>query len=150
MAHNHTPTPLKVFETLHQLLHLFRREVRQKIEHSESNLTFGEFRVLSFIGQHPDCTPSTLVEFSRTDKAQIARTISGLENLGLVERRQCDKDRRKHRLNLTKEGYKIHQELGRYRTESATRLLQHCDEQELEELLELLCTACASAQDSIP
>jgi len=124
--------------------------VRQKIEHSESKLTFGEFRVLSFIGRYPDCTPSTLVEFSRTDKAQIARTISELQNLGLIERRQCETDRRKHRLNLSQKGHKMYQELGGYRKEIATRLLQHCNEQELEDLLELLHTACASAQESIP
>src|SRR5690625_1754194 len=50
-------TPLKVFETLHQLLHLFRREIRQNLEQSDSDLTFGELRVLAFIGRTLNAPP---------------------------------------------------------------------------------------------
>lgn len=143
------PTSLKVFETLHQLLHLFRREMRRMLEQSDSELTFGELRILSLIGRHPQCTPSTLVEYSRTDKAQIARTISGLHKLGLVKRSQCKEDRRMHRLSLSAQGHKIYQALNDDRAQIAARLLQYCDEQQLIELLDLLQTASASAKDSI-
>lgn len=143
-------TSLKVFETLHQLLHLFRREMRQKLEQSNSELTFGELRILSLIGRYPQCTPSTLVEHSRTDKAQIARTISGLHKLGLIKRRQSETDRRMHLLSLSAQGNKIYQALNNDRAQIAARLLQHCDERQLAELLNLLQTACISAEDSIP
>lgn len=123
--------------------------MRRKLEQSDSELTFGELRILSLIGRHPQCTPSTLVEYSRTDKAQIARTISGLHKLGLVKRRQCVEDRRMHRLSLSTQGDKIYQALNDDRAQIAARLLQYCDEQQLTELLDLLQTASSSAKDSI-
>jgi len=143
-------TPLKVFETLHQLLHLFRREIRQNLEQSDSDLTFGELRVLAFIGRTPQCTPSTLVEFSRTDKAQIARTISKLHKKGLIERRQCETDRRRQRLSLSPAGDVIFQKLNKDRATIAAKLLQHCDEPLLDDLLKQLQKARSSAEDAIP
>src|SRR5690625_2525710 len=75
-------TPLKVFETLHQLLHLFRREIRQNLEQSDSDLTFGELRVLAFIGRTPQCTPGPWVDCSAPTKAQLPGSSSNLKKEG--------------------------------------------------------------------
>src|SRR5699024_12879939 len=99
--------------------------MRRMLEQSDSELTFGELRILSLIGRHPQCTPSTLVEYSRTDKAQSARTISGLHKLGLAKRRHGVEERPRHRLSPSTQGATIEQAVKAERAAIAARWRQH-------------------------
>lgn len=136
-------TALQIFDTLHELLHLFRREIRHDLESTNEELTFGELRILVYIGRAPDCTQKSLVEHSRTDKAQIARTIAQLENKGLITRSRKPQDRRVHLLHLSPTGADIFARLNARRAAVARRLLAQYPAPLQQQLLQLLLQARA-------
>lgn len=143
-----TDTSLHIFDTLHDLLHLFRCEIRQDLEANQEVLTFGELRVLVFIGRTPNCTQKTLVAHSRTDKAQIARTLAQLKNKGLITRSRKPEDRRVHLLHLSDEGQVIFARLNQRRASIARRLLADYPAEQQTLLLQLLQQARQQAYDS--
>jgi DNA-binding MarR family transcriptional regulator len=74
---------------------------------SRYNLTVPRFFVLKHIGENPGITMTKLSTLMLSDKSNITRLITGLEDEGLVERRRTDNDRRKICLHLTSAGESI-------------------------------------------
>ncbi len=136
----------EIFDTLHDMLHIFRAHMRQSLESSDSGLTFGELRVLIYVGQHPDCKQKTLVQYSRTDKAQMARTIARLNDRGWLVQTQSAHDRRVRQLHLSAQGQELFKEFSKQRALLATRLLKDCPQPMQSQLLELLVLARESAR----
>ena len=141
-----SPLPAEIFDSLHELLRIFRARMRQSLETFEPDLTFGELRVLMHVGQHPDCTQKALVEHSRADKAQMARTITQLQAKGWLTRSESVEDRRVRRLLLTKQGQALFSRLGERRATLAAELLQGCPAPMQEHLLDLLTQALEGAK----
>ena len=90
-----------VFDALHELLRIFRARMRQGLESAGPELSFGELRVLMYVGRHPGCAQKALVEHSRADKAQMARTLARLQDKGWLTRSESADDRRVRHLRLS-------------------------------------------------
>jgi DNA-binding MarR family transcriptional regulator len=99
-----TPSPVEVFDGLHDLLHLFRTRTLDYVELSHPELTLNEMRVLMYTGRNAGITQKELVERSHTDKAQMTRILASLEDRDLLERRPSDSDRRVRCLRLSEKG----------------------------------------------
>ena len=97
-----TPS-LDVFEELHELMHLFRDRMMAASQ-TVSDLTFNEMRVLMRTGRHPGLTQKDLVAHSHTDKAQMARTLSQLQDKGWLARTASEQDKRVRCLQLSAKG----------------------------------------------
>jgi len=119
-------TSVEIFDALHELLHIFRARMRQRLETACPDLSFGELRVLMHVGQHPGCTQKTLVEHSHIDKAQMARTLAQLEDKGWLVRAESASDRRMRELRLSQRGQRLFKRLGAQRATLAAELLKDC------------------------
>jgi DNA-binding MarR family transcriptional regulator len=69
------------------------------------------WRVLMGLSIAPDATQRELVEFSRTEQAQLSRVMREMETRGLIQSTANPKDRREKLFCLTELGYVKHQTL---------------------------------------
>lgn len=137
---------MEIFDALHELLRIFRAHVRRDLESVHPELTFGELRVMMYVGQHPDCAQKTLVEHSHTDKAQMARTLAQLQDKGWLTRSASPDDRRVRRLRLSAQGERLFRQIGARRAALAAELLKSCPAPAQQQLLALLTQARDSAR----
>ena len=141
-----TPS-LDVFEELHELMHLFRDRMMAASQ-TVSDLTFNEMRVLMRTGRHPGLTQKDLVAHSHTDKAQMARTLSQLQDKGWLARTASEQDKRVRCLQLSAKGQALFEALERQREAVAQALLRDMPPEAQQQLLALLAQARASVQAS--
>ena len=141
-----TPS-LDVFEELHELMHLFRDRMMAASQ-TVSDLTFNEMRVLMRTGRHPGLTQKDLVAHSHTDKAQMARTLSQLQDKGWLERTASEQDKRVRCLQLSAKGQALFKALEQQREAVAQALLRDMPPEAQQQLLALLAQARASVQAS--
>lgn len=139
------PLSVEIFDALHELLRIFRARMRRSLESMSPDLSFGELRVLMHVGQHPGCTQKALVENSRIDKAQMARTLAQLEDKGWLTRSESAEDRRVRQLGLSVQGQRLFRQLDARRAALAAELLKDCPAPMQAKLLELLTRARDSA-----
>ena len=135
-----------VFELLHDLMHLFRARLLQSLQELDAELTFNEFRILMHTGRHPGITQKELVEHSHTDKAQMARTLSQLQDKGLLDRSASEADKRVRCLQLSAQGLALFTQLRSKREEIAAQLLGNFPPEQQVQLRALLLQALHSAQ----
>ena len=113
-----------VFEVLHDLMHQFRARLLQSLERIQPGLTFNEFRILMHAGRHPGITQKELVEHSHTDKAQMARMLTQLQDKGWLERSASEADKRVRCLQLSAQGQQLFAQLKNQREQIAAELLR--------------------------
>ena len=135
-----------VFEVLHDLLHLFRARLLQSLERIQPGLTFNEFRILMHAGRHPGITQKELVEHSHTDKAQMARMLTQLQDKGWLERSASEADKRVRCLQLSAQGLQLFSQLKNQREQIAAELLRDFPVEQQTQLRELLKLAVNSAR----
>lgn len=70
-----------------------------------ADLKPGRFALMALIAQNPGVTPTALSRISGRDKSSITPSLRGLEQRGLVVRRQAAGDRRSWTLALTDAGH---------------------------------------------
>lgn len=136
----------EIFDVLHELLRVFRTRMRQSLESVDPDLTFGELRVLMYVGHHPGCAQRELVEHSHADKAQMARLITQLQDRGSLTRSESAEDRRVRCLRLSGQGQHLFDRLSARRAALAAELLRDCPPAMQQQLLELLALARDSAR----
>ena len=136
----------EVFEVLHDLLHLFRARLLQSLERIQPGLTFNEFRILMHAGRHPGITQKELVEHSHTDKAQMARMLTQLQDKGWLERSASEADKRVRCLQLSAQGQQLFAQLKNQREQIAAELLGDFPANQQKQLRELLTLALNSAR----
>ena len=135
-----------VFEVLHDLLHLFRARLLQSLERIQPGLTFNEFRILMHAGRHPGITQKELVEHSHTDKAQMARMLTQLQDKGWLERSASEADKRVRCLQLSAQGQQLFAQLKNQREQIAAELLRDFPVEQQTQLHALLQLALQGAQ----
>ena len=135
-----------VFEVLHDLMHLFRARLLQSLERIQPGLTFNEFRILMHAGRHPGITQKELVEHSHTDKAQMARMLTQLQDKGWLERSASEADKRVRCLQLSAQGQQLFAQLKNQREQIAAELLGDFPADQQKQLRELLKLALNSAR----
>ena len=91
-----------------------------------------------FFARHPGATLSALAEHSGRDKAQLARLVKRLLEIGLIERAPEAEDRRSQPLQLTPGGTAIQRELQRQHRRLAAEAVGVLSAAERDELLRLL------------
>ncbi|MEG0936996.1 MAG: MarR family transcriptional regulator [Comamonas sp.] len=135
-----------VFEVLHDLMHQFRARLLQSLERIQPGLTFNEFRILMHAGRHPGITQKELVEHSHTDKAQMARMLTQLQDKGWLERSASEADKRVRCLQLSAQGQQLFAQLKNQREKIAAELLRDFPVEQQTQLHALLQQALQGAQ----
>lgn len=104
-----------VLELVHSVMHQFRGLQYQRLRDGPHDITHMESKVLGYFAHHPGATQSDLAEHSGRDKAQLARLIKRLLDLGLLAREADAQDRRQLRLQLTADGLAVQRTLHQQR-----------------------------------
>ncbi|WP_462412693.1 MarR family winged helix-turn-helix transcriptional regulator [Neobacillus sp. Marseille-QA0830] len=93
----------------HQLLMLYRPfEKRLNIELSKHNLHRAQWTIIYYLEHFGSATLVELSNYQGVEKPTITRTVSQLEELGLVEQ-VPGKDKRKRQMQLTESGKQLYQ-----------------------------------------
>ncbi len=98
---------MTIGETLHTLLHAYKRALRQAYDQAGIPLAISHIRTLKGINAVPDCTPLALSTRTKHDKGQITRLIKDLQAENLIKKHPHPDDKRSNILRLTSEGQKM-------------------------------------------
>lgn len=74
-------------------------------------LKLPEWRVMAVLGRQPGVTASTVTEMTAMDKVAISRALARLQEMGRVEAREDEVDRRKQKLFLSPQGLEIYRQI---------------------------------------
>ena len=97
-------------------------------DYAQFGIDIPEWRVLATLGMHAEpCSARYVVQCTRTHKSRISRAVGHLVELGLLERRDGDGDRRKIMLGLTARGRATYAALLPVLREREARLLSCLD-----------------------
>lgn len=127
-----------VFESIHTVMHLYRSRQYQSLREGPHELTHMENKVLGFFARHPGATQSDLVAHSGRDKAQLARLIRGLRDMGLLEASADEEDKRSTRLHLSSNGQAVHRQLHEQGSKLSKIAVTGLSEEECNQLVSLL------------
>jgi DNA-binding MarR family transcriptional regulator len=136
----------QVFETIHDIMHLYRSRQYRALRDGGHELTHMDAKVLGFFARHPGATQSDLAAHSWRDKAQLARLIRGLRDKGLLDARTDDADRRSTRLEVTPQGQALFGKLHRQRARLSDLAVSELSTTEREQLAALLKRVQATLQ----
>lgn len=93
-----------VGESLHQLMHAYRRTLRQAYADTQLSLTVSHIRTLKAIRSQAPCTAQHIAQHTQRDKAQITRLLRDLFDADIIARSPHPEDRRSQLLALTDHG----------------------------------------------
>ncbi|WP_158583470.1 MarR family winged helix-turn-helix transcriptional regulator [Salinisphaera sp. Q1T1-3] len=103
----HSPTG----ETLHHLMHAYKRALRDGYAEAGIALTVSQIRVLKSIAGLEQATAGAVGTRMRQDKGRITRLLQSLRAEGLVTDAPNPKDSRSRHLRLTAEGRALRQRI---------------------------------------
>jgi len=79
----------------------------EAFEYNGKQIGTGIF-LLNYVGKHPNCSMSEIIEFLKLIPSAATRRIDKLVNFGLITRSNDEKDRRIVNLNLSEEGIELY------------------------------------------
>ena len=102
-----------------------------------------EWRVIAILGRYPGLSAVEVAERTLMDKVAVSRAVTKLIKNGRIDREFADADRRRSILNLSEEGWKVHNEIAPLALQFEHELVQDISEEDydrfnaiLEQLLE--------------
>ena len=99
---------------------------------------FLDWVVISMLAVEPGTTALGICQNTSSDKAAVSRCLSQLESKRLVTGEAEGRDPRRRRLQLTAEGYRLHDKLMAIAVERENQLLQGLGEDDIATLVGLL------------
>jgi len=74
-------------------------------------LTIPEWRVIAVLGRFPGLSAVEVAERTLMDKVAVSRAVTKLLRRGRLDREFADADKRRSILNLSEEGWRVHNEI---------------------------------------
>ncbi|TCK07602.1 MarR family winged helix-turn-helix transcriptional regulator [Marinobacterium mangrovicola] len=125
-----SPRPLS--DTLHKLMHAYRRLMLETIREQGIDLPITHIRVLKGICRIEECTAHHIASQMRRDRAQIARVVSELVKNGLIMKVTHPQDRRSQLLEPTEAGLQLRERLDQVEEAVTQRLTSPLTADEIE------------------
>jgi DNA-binding MarR family transcriptional regulator len=125
-------------ELIHAVMHQYRAQQYQVLRDGAHEITHMESKILRYVDRHPDVAQNDLVQGTGRDKAQIARLVKNLRELGLLATGVDEKDRRSVRLNLTEVGEVVLRELEKQGKKLSAKAVAGLSGEEKHQLVALL------------
>jgi DNA-binding MarR family transcriptional regulator len=110
------------------------------------SLTAAQALVLVIVADDPDATAASMCRTLLHDAGAMTRLVDKLEEMGLVRRVREPHDRRSARLELTREGTRLHAEVRRVQVAVLNRMLRGFSKTEARMLETLLKRILDNAQ----
>ncbi|MBC1503229.1 MarR family winged helix-turn-helix transcriptional regulator [Listeria booriae] len=113
----------------------------------EYGLGVGQLRYITTLYHHDGLSQDTIVKRFMVDKANVARHIQRLEELGMIRREVDQTDKRKHLIYLTEKGQEIQPIIEKTMKAWSGILTDGFTEEEREQLVHLLVRMAENAQN---
>ena len=99
-----------------------------RIYEKRFGLSIPEWRVIAIVGRFPGLSAAEVAERTLMDKVAVSRAVTKLIRSGRIDRRFADADRRRSILNLSDEGWRVHDDVAALALAFERDLLQGIDE----------------------
>ncbi|MBC2117888.1 MarR family winged helix-turn-helix transcriptional regulator [Listeria booriae] len=113
----------------------------------EHGLGVGQLRYITTLYHHGGLSQDTIVKRFMVDKANVARHIQRLEELGMIRREVDQTDKRKHLIYLTEKGQEVQPIIEETMKAWSGILTDGFTEEEREQLVHLLVRMAENAQN---
>ena len=140
----HTP----IGETLHRLLHAYKRAMRDGYTTAGIELTVAQIRMIKGIARDPDASAQDIATRTRQDKGHIARLIKDLEGENLVMRRTHPSDSRYRQLQLTTAGRALAERIAEVEAEAGARMAGQLPANDIERFIDIAEAMIAHLESS--
>lgn len=97
-----------------------------------------EWRVIAILGRYPGLSAVEVAERTLMDKVAVSRAVTKLIKSGRIDREFADADRRRSILNLSDDGWKVHNEIAPLALEFERELVQDIDQDDYERFNRIL------------
>lgn len=124
-------------ETLHRLIHAYKRMTMNAMQAANMPMPMSHKRVMKWILKVPSITAQQLADKSAQDKGRITRLLQELENEGLIEKRPHPIDRRSQTLHLTPAGDTLMTEFRSVEQDVRTRMTRGLTPQQIQSFVEI-------------
>lgn len=128
---------ISVGEAMHQLMHAYKRALRQAYANADLELTVSHIRTLKAIRGLAPCTAQHIAQRTQRDKAQITRLLRDLLDAAIIAKAPHPADRRSQILSLTAHGQTILRQVDACEREAHARLSSGMTPSDLEAFLRL-------------
>ena len=91
-----------------------------------------EWRVIAILGRYPGLSAVEVAERTLMDKVAVSRAVTKLIKNGRIDREFADADRRRSILNLSEEGWKVHNEIAPLALEFEQQLIDDISAEDYE------------------
>ncbi|WP_444944010.1 MarR family winged helix-turn-helix transcriptional regulator [Microbulbifer sp. ZKSA006] len=123
---------IAINESLHQLIHAYKRRLRAGMQAQQIGLPVSHIRVLKGVYKFPMSTARSIAQRMQLDKGQITRILNELVHSGLVEKSDNPDDRRSQFLTLTTDGISTLETVSGQEAEVARQMTRNLSTEELE------------------
>ncbi|MCA9618637.1 MAG: winged helix-turn-helix transcriptional regulator [Myxococcales bacterium] len=130
-------TDATIGETLHRLLHAYKRALRQAYEQGQISLAVSHIRALESVASLEDCTAQAIVARTHLDKAQITRALNDLAAEGLIEKRENPGDRRSNLIVLSRAGRALVTKIRKLESQAGAQMAEGLGPDELADFVRL-------------
>ena len=103
-----------------------------RIYEKRFGVSIPEWRVIAVLGRYPGLSAVEVAERTLMDKVAVSRAVTKLIKNGRIDREFADADRRRSILNLSEEGWKVHNEIAPLALQFENELVQNIDEEDYE------------------
>jgi DNA-binding MarR family transcriptional regulator len=103
-----------------------------RIYEKRFGVSIPEWRVIAVLGRYPGLSAVEVAERTLMDKVAVSRAVTKLIKNGRIDREFADADRRRSILNLSEEGWKVHNEIAPLALQFENELVQDIDEEDYE------------------
>lgn len=128
---------LSLSETLHRLVHAYKKQLRSDIAAQEIDLPVTHIRALKGLCRNPESTAQSIALRMQRDKAQITRVLNELQQGGLITKIDNPKDGRSQLLRPTAEGEKIMTQISASERKTVARMTQALSSAEVDTFIKL-------------
>ncbi|MGI2059214.1 MarR family winged helix-turn-helix transcriptional regulator [Shewanella baltica] len=128
---------LSLSETLHRLVHAYKKQLRSDIAAQEIDLPVTHIRALKGVCRNPESTAQSIALRMQRDKAQITRVLNELLQGGLITKIDNPKDGRSQLLRPTAEGENIMTQISTSERKTVARMTQALSSAEVDTFIKL-------------
>ncbi|MDO6746156.1 MarR family winged helix-turn-helix transcriptional regulator [Gilvimarinus sp. 1_MG-2023] len=129
-------TNIALNDTLHRLIHIYKKQLVQNIRAEGIALPITHIRTLKSIRAYPLSTGKSIASSLNRDKAQVARVLNDLIATGFIEKQPNPDDKRSQLLALTLTGNQLLDEIQRIEQRVGIQLTRGIDPLALEQFMQ--------------
>lgn len=136
-------------DTLHYLLMKTHTLLQRKIisEATKLGLSSGQPKILDCLSEYEGSDQKTIAEYCEIEQATAGSILTGMENTGLIVRKQKQGNRRSLFIYLTDKGKTVSKDMKAVFDNADLQATSALSEQELEQLKSLLNKICISLKN---